>query len=580
MRLLTRQSNGKLCLTRKFLPDTTPPYAILSHTWGDDSQELTYEDLSEGTGQRKSGYKKLLFCAEQAAKDGLHHFWVDTCCIKKSSDAELSSSINSMFRWYQRANKCYAFLSDVSINENEDSHITKRWEQAFRKSRWFTRGWTLQELLAPASVEFFSVEGQRLGDRISLKTQIHEITGIALPALEGKPLHAFAVSERNSWAANRVTTIDEDMAYCLIGIFDVSMSSRYGEGKEKAIERLNNKIRKRDDATASNQNINGTDVVDKVTVDAIIRWLDPPDHYTNYQIALEQRQAGTGLWFLQHESYQNWIAGTKKFFWLHGIAGCGKSILSSTIIEDLLKRAEDISSTIVYFYFDFNDPQKRRTDLMVRSIMAQLLRQCDDISDTVADLFLSCEKGNRQPPLKAYLEVLRLTISQIPRVFLVLDALDECDERKELLESIATISGWGLDDLHVLLTSRRERDIEVNVEQVVSSENVISLQSDRVDPDIRAYIVERLSEDRSLEKWARSKEVKAEIEGVLMRKAHGMYVLPNDSCKKLIYKQVSMGRLPTGRTREVPQSCTTSKGTQHASAHPRQDIRKDIMCNS
>jgi hypothetical protein len=140
----------------------TLPYAILSHTWTAD-QEVTYKELSEGTGTNKPGYAKLRFCGERAAADGLEYFWVDTCCIDKTTSDELSTAINSMFRWYQRAVCCYVYLTDVSVREEVANPETYRisWEQAFRHSRWFTRGWTLQELLAPASVEFFSREGKR-----------------------------------------------------------------------------------------------------------------------------------------------------------------------------------------------------------------------------------------------------------------------------------------------------------------------------------------------------------------------------------------------------------------------------------
>jgi hypothetical protein len=121
-----------------------------------------------------------------------------------------------MFQWYRGAAKCYAYLSDVSVPELDEDQLT--WEQAFRNSRWFTRGWTLQELLAPTSVEFFSSEGKRLGDKTSLVQQIHEITGIAYGALQGVPLSTFSVDERLSWVAKRQTTRKEDKAYCLLGI--------------------------------------------------------------------------------------------------------------------------------------------------------------------------------------------------------------------------------------------------------------------------------------------------------------------------------------------------------------------------
>jgi hypothetical protein len=222
------------------------PYAILSHTWMAD-QEVTYKDLLEGTGTQKSGYAKLRFCGERAAANGLEYFWVDTCCIDKATSVELSTAINSMFRWYQRATKCYVYLSDVSVPEEVINAEAFRisWEQAFRRSRWFTRGWTLQELLAPASVEFFSREGKRLGSRISLEQEIHEITRIPAEALRGQKLSEFRVEERMRWATGRTTTVKEDKIYCLLGIFGVFLPFIYGEGEDYATLRFKEEIQKR-----------------------------------------------------------------------------------------------------------------------------------------------------------------------------------------------------------------------------------------------------------------------------------------------------------------------------------------------
>src|SRR5271170_4728557 len=213
MRLLKVEENGEFSLI-EFIGDKIPRYAILSHTWGTDGEEVTCEDLTRGTGKSKAGYQKIRFCGKQAATDGLQYFWVDTCCIDKSSSAELSEAINSMFRWYHDAGKCYVYLSDVSISGSSKNGQFSQgtWEPTFQKSRWFTRGWTLQELLAPTSVEFFSRERKRLGDKRSLKQQIHEITGIADSALQGAALSQFSVDERLSWAENRQTKLEEDKA--------------------------------------------------------------------------------------------------------------------------------------------------------------------------------------------------------------------------------------------------------------------------------------------------------------------------------------------------------------------------------
>jgi hypothetical protein len=238
MRLLKFDS-GNFSLT-EYAGDDVPNYAILSHTWGPDGEEVTDKDILENTAMNKTGYEKLRFCARQAMKDGLRYFWMDTCCIDKSSSSELSEAINSMFRWYRNAARCYVYLSDVSTSGSErDSGMLP-----LRNSRWFTRNWTLQELIAPPSVQFFSGEGELLGDKKSLEQQLHEITRIAIPALQGKPLSEFSVSERMSWAEKRTSKRKEDKAYSLLGIFDVHMPLIYGEGEKHAFKRLQEEISK------------------------------------------------------------------------------------------------------------------------------------------------------------------------------------------------------------------------------------------------------------------------------------------------------------------------------------------------
>jgi hypothetical protein len=200
MRLLQCNSAGEFSLTEDLNGDGIPKYAILSHTWGADREEVTFEDIINGTGEEKLGYEKIRFCGKQASQDGLLYFWIDTCCINKRSDAEVSRSINSMFRWYQKAAKCYVYLSDVSsLACDIASEFARPWESDFRESRWFTRGWTLQELLAPASVEFFSRDGKHLGDKSTLRQLICEITNIPHSALQGNLLSRFSFQERLRW---------------------------------------------------------------------------------------------------------------------------------------------------------------------------------------------------------------------------------------------------------------------------------------------------------------------------------------------------------------------------------------------
>lgn len=248
IRLLQCKPDGRITF-RETTSSDVPAYAILSHTW--EKEEVIFQDLEADADVSKTvgkaGWKKIQFCAKQAAADGLQYFWVDTCCIDKTNSVELGAAINSMFRWYQNAARCYVYLGDVNKTAGRDDN--SEWKAALRASRWFTRGWTLQELIAPRLVDFFSSEGERLGSKSSLESEIHEITGIAKGALRGNPLSSFTNKERMSWAANRNTTVEEDQAYCLIGMFDVSMPLIYGERKDQAFRRLEEEIHRRDKGT-------------------------------------------------------------------------------------------------------------------------------------------------------------------------------------------------------------------------------------------------------------------------------------------------------------------------------------------
>jgi hypothetical protein len=232
----------------EFIGDT-PRYAILSHTWGPTGTEVTYKDLVEGTGKDKAGYKKIRACGRQSAKAKYKYFWVDTCCIDKTSSAELSEAINSMYRWYGEAGVCFAYIEDAS-----PSLPMSQW--TISNIRWFTRGWTLQELLAPQEVEFFDSDWYALGTRTEHAPLLSTITKIDSEALErhfgykmnGRvDLRIFSIASKMSWAAERTTTRSEDVAYCLLGIFDVNMPLLYGEGSTKAFVRLQEEIMKGSD---------------------------------------------------------------------------------------------------------------------------------------------------------------------------------------------------------------------------------------------------------------------------------------------------------------------------------------------
>jgi hypothetical protein len=255
----------------------------------------------------------------------------------------------------------------------------------------------------------------------------------------------------------------------------------------------------------------------------IHRWLSAPDPWLNYNKALKQRQAGTGTWFTESKQYAHWKTNPDSFLWLHGIPGCGKTILSSTIIEDVFYHCHhDPAKAVIYFYFDFTDDEKQQHEKMVCSLITQLSLRYRGTSRVLAALFSSNMDGERQPTSDALLTTLRQMILEFDETFVILDALDECKERQNLLEDIDEIVTWKMGKLHILATSRRENDIRESLEPLINDENTICIQSELVTDDIRTYIHERLLTDRKLRRWQKKPEVQREIETTLIGKADGM----------------------------------------------------------
>lgn len=219
-----------------------PKYAILSHTWEDG--EVTFQDFTHPDHDvrlRKKGFRKIQMTCNLAEKAGLKYAWIDTCCIDKTSSAELTEAINSMFQWYRDAVVCYAWLADLP---KDQATVQLSPGSRLKNCRWFTRGWTLQELIAPRHVEFYDQEWNLRGTKADLSDMITEITKISGDVLrDPERLYQISVAQRMSWAATRQTTRIEDIAYCMLGIFDVNMPMLYGEGS-RAFIRLQEEIAK------------------------------------------------------------------------------------------------------------------------------------------------------------------------------------------------------------------------------------------------------------------------------------------------------------------------------------------------
>lgn len=221
------------------LPTDRPwPYAILSHTWGRQEDEVTYQDLSDlSIARSKLGWAKIAHTCRQARNLGIEYAWIDTCCIDKSSSSSLSEAINSMFSWYAQSEVCFVILEDLKPSASTPEHC-----------RWFTRGWTLQELIAPTQVRFYDRSWTFRGTRKDLSHILSLLTGIEPRVLRYDStrdirsiLSSIPVARRMSWAAKRETSRPEDIAYCLLGIFGVNMPMIYGEG-ENAFVRLQMQI--------------------------------------------------------------------------------------------------------------------------------------------------------------------------------------------------------------------------------------------------------------------------------------------------------------------------------------------------
>lgn len=235
-----------------FVDDRAADYAILSHTWGDE--EVTFRDIREARPKSKKGYRKIQQACQQALKDGHKHIWIDTCCINKDSSAELSEAINSMFGWYAASAVCYVYLEDVSwmgrhdsVDYPESNLGVSEVADALRYARWFSRGWTLQELIAPKHAVFFDQDWSEIGTKVAWCESLALITRIDEDVLqwhnvtEAGRLDSYSIAARMSWAANRRTTRREDRAYSLLGIFGINMPLLYGEG-DRAFQRLQEEI--------------------------------------------------------------------------------------------------------------------------------------------------------------------------------------------------------------------------------------------------------------------------------------------------------------------------------------------------
>ncbi|KAH8198805.1 hypothetical protein TruAng_007028 [Truncatella angustata] len=452
MRLLRIGPQGKPAFTKDLIhgKDVIPPYAILSHTWeADHDNEVTYKDIRKQRGIHKPGYRKIGFCAGQAKADSLQYFWVDTCCIDKTNAAELAESINSMFRWYQDAAKCYVYLSDVSFDRDRIHELSRStWMQEFRNSRWFTRGWTLQELIAPGIVEFFSSNKERLGDKKTLSQAIHEATGIPIRVLQETSLSECTVEERISWSKTRTTSKREDRAYSLLGLLSISMPIIYGEGEEQAFERLRGEIAKRSPLKVLTQ----LPIADGAAFDSL---------------ANEHGQCLLGTRIDILDEIVRWANDphSKTVYWLNGMAGTGKSTISRTLAQRFLEN-NCLGAT---FFFKRGEGDRGGMSKFFTTIVSQLIQQLPETARHVQATIEADPTITSKAMGKQFQKLIIDPVSQIssttdsPRTCLiVIDALDECqgeEDVKAFINLLTSAKKVKNIQLKFFLTSRPELHI-------------------------------------------------------------------------------------------------------------------------
>ncbi|KAK3364026.1 HET-R [Lasiosphaeria hispida] len=469
MRLLEHDGAGGFRLTKRLPNDAVPkipPYAILSHTWGD--AEVLFKDLEDGTAKSKAAYAKIRFCGARAEHEGLKFFWVDTCCIDKSDHVELEHALNSMFQWYRDAAKCFVYLADVpALKRDADGHL--KWRLGFQKCRWLTRGWTLQELIAPASVEFFSKEGERLGDKRSLEKEIHDSTGIPLRALQGNPLSDFSVDQRMAWIEKRETCYEEDKVYALFGIFDVHIPVVYGEGKLKALRRLRDKIHE-DYRCLSKLWSAGP--------------RDPCHDKERIELAKGGLLADAYRWVFDNPDFKRWrYLPESRLLWIKGDPGKGKTMLLCGIINELEGPITADGGNLAYFFCQATDSHINSATAVIRGLIHLLARRQPRLLSHLPENTYPSNDAMAWIVLSKVLQEM-LQDPNLKVTHLVIDALDECvTDLPRLLELVAQTSSTSpcvkwvvssrnlphIEEQLVAIAQHSRLSLELNAESVTAA---------------------------------------------------------------------------------------------------------------
>jgi Cdc6-like AAA superfamily ATPase len=228
--------------------------------------------------------------------------------------------------------------------------------------------------------------------------------------------------------------------------------------------------------------------------DRMDQWLRPPDPSTNANHARRLHHKGTGLWVLKHPVFQSWDSGSHQHLWLYGLAGCGKTVLSTVVLDHILK---DRDRHVLYYYFDFSDGAKQTVDRMLRSLASQLYHRTSVSRKHLDALFETYHNGRSQPSIEALSDVLCKVLSGASRVHILLDALDESTTRDELLSWMETVaSAPELERVHLVFTSRHEKEFRRRIPQFMGADYCLELDKEAVDEDIQSYIAAELAQRR------------------------------------------------------------------------------------
>lgn len=429
-----------------------------------------------------------------------------------------------MYRWYRNAKVCFVYLADVEYSQ--------RWKSSFRKSKWFTRGWTLQELLAPTQVEFYSKEGIYLGSKRSLEETIHEITGVDIDALRGQTLSGFSKQTRLLWAKERQTKREEDAAYSLFGIFGVYMPIIYGEGRASALRRLEDEINKRsptlrvvNEGATSQQQRQAEDIRERRR-DILRKSLEFTEMHAR-QAAIKTAHLRTCEWLLDQPEFADWVDAAKfhahnGFLWIKAKPGAGKSTLMKFTFDRI--RTTMMDCHVIGFFFNARGHSSEASSTLgaYRALLWQILNclpeaRANEVLDTVSPVMVDVDSRTLEYPwdICALQKLLFVATSNLTQpMYYFIDALDECDEQQiremvEFLEHLCSQTARSGGSLRICLSSRHYPHVTIQRE--------ISLNLDGHhghNRDIAVYIKSALKVDLDAEKLCAA--IQARSSGVFM----------------------------------------------------------------